>query len=368
MSMNGNKGGESTPIPDMRMVGHLSDSEIDGFRRSSLDPARLLVAGEHITECSICRSRILPDNILSAKLDHLQQEFMRHLTDEELAAWVDAGPVDDPHFVEAHLERCSSCRQELADLHGFQQKLKPARRSLNRSATWGVLAAAAVLIIAVVAQRKPAAAPDAARTTPVDMRRPEVAILPREVERAPILDQLFRPEGKLLGDDAQHAYHALSPVGIVTMSDRPQFRWEAIPGASDYVVGVYDKDFEKLVESPKIDSARWIPADPLPRGIRLSWQVTATVNGKPVRLPVPPAREAVFEVMSAETAKTINEARDLQHASPVELGLLYARAGALEDAEAEFAGTPDAKDLLESVRKLLRQTQNPVPTITKPAQ
>jgi hypothetical protein len=65
-------------------------------------------------------------SVLASKLTRLQQDFVRHLTDEELAAWTDAAEMADPAFVEAHLGRCASCRQELADLHAFQQKLEPS--------------------------------------------------------------------------------------------------------------------------------------------------------------------------------------------------------------------------------------------------
>jgi hypothetical protein len=355
MSLNGNNGPGSTPIHSMKMAEHLSDAEIEEFRRSSMDAAKLVFVSDHIVECETCRRRVMPASVLAAKLGHLQRNLVRHLTDEELTAWTDGEDVEDPAFVEAHLERCHSCRRELSDLHVFQQKLKPAAKQQKAMFAWAAVAAAAVLVVVAVVGRKPASAPRSASNRPAATRPAEIPLSPRTVERAAVLEELFRPEGQLLGEEGKRVYHALSPVGIVTMSDHPAFRWEAIPGATNYVVSIYDKEFRKVVESPKLNANNWTSTGPLPRGSRLSWQVSATVTGKSVRLPIPPAREAVFEVMNAEAAKAISDARDLRHAPPVELGLLYARAGALEDAEAEFSKTPDAKDLLESVRKLLQQ-------------
>ena len=131
------------------------------------------------------------------------------------------------------------------------------------------------------------------------------ALASGEVQRAPILNELFRPEGKLLGDSTQPAFRVLSPVGIVTASDRPLFRWAAVPGASDYIVSVYDGSFRKVAESPKLTTNQWQPTQPLMRGSRLSWQITAHAGEKEERFPSPPAREAIFEVMNSDTAKDI---------------------------------------------------------------
>src|SRR5579883_270796 len=354
MSANGNNSPESTPISNMRMAGHLSNAEIEGFRNATLDASQLLAVGDHLAECSSCRVRTMPEAKLTAKLSHLQQDLVRHLTDEEMIAWMDAREVDDAGFVEAHLDRCTSCRHELADLHEFQRRLKPVEKRQPVPLVWAALAAAALIVFALVTARRPAAPPASAKA-PVETHSAETAPVPRTVERAGILNELYRPEGQLLGEETKGAYHALSPVGIVVASDHPIFRWEAIPGATDYVVSVYDNDFRKVAESSKLKTNQWTPPAALPRGVRLSWQVAASVGSNLVRLPVPPAREAVFESLSAETANAIAEVRDAQHASPVQVGLLYARAGALEDAAVEFGKDPSAKDLLDGVKRLLQQ-------------
>ena len=255
-------------------------------------------------------------------------------------AWADAQSVAEPGFVQAHLGRCASCRSELADLHAFQARLKPPVRP--RAPFRWIALAAAIIILALLVGRKPSVP----GPLPVASAPPAPAVSALQVvERAPILDELYRPEGKLLGKTPQAALRALSPVGIVTASDRPVFRWEEVPGAAAYVVSVYDGNFKKVAESSKLSTNMWQPQEPLTRGMRLSWQVSARVGDRDELLPAPPAREAVFQVMNSESFAQIEHARGVEHASPVQLGLLYARAGALEDAETEFRKAPEAKEL-----------------------
>jgi hypothetical protein len=91
------------------------------------------------------------------------------------------------------------------------------------------------------------------------------------------------------------------------------------------------------------------------RGVRFAWQVAAQAGDKSELIPEPPAREAVFEVLDSKTFTEIERARDVEHSSPVALGMRYARAGALEDAETELRKTPEGEDLLRSVLKLLEK-------------
>jgi hypothetical protein len=77
--------------------------------------------------------------ILTLKIAHLQREFERHLTDEELMSWADAEQVEEPCFIQAHLIRCESCRQDLIGLNAFQAKLKSVRPSKLRLG-WSSLA------------------------------------------------------------------------------------------------------------------------------------------------------------------------------------------------------------------------------------
>src|SRR6185295_4741296 len=104
------------------MPEHLTDTQIEGFRGANLEAAELLRVTDHLAACNQCRERSIPNGVLSMKIAHLQENIDRHLTDEELIAWVDSSEVEDPESIEGHLETCSTCRQEVADLHAFQAK------------------------------------------------------------------------------------------------------------------------------------------------------------------------------------------------------------------------------------------------------
>src|SRR5437870_6589517 len=142
----------------MTMKDHLTDTQIQGFRQSKLDGAQLLLVSDHLAACNFCRERAIPNGVLSLKIAHLQQDFQRHLTDEELMSWADAEKVEDPEFVEGHLEGCPSCRQELAELHAFQARLKPKVRSKAPFA-WVGIAAAIVIVALVVTQKRTVPSP-----------------------------------------------------------------------------------------------------------------------------------------------------------------------------------------------------------------
>jgi hypothetical protein len=100
----------------------------------------------------------------------------------------------------------------------------------------------------------------------------------------------------------------------------------------------------------------------LARGQIYTWQLTASIKGKQIRAPLPPAPEARFQVLSQAEAEQLEKAHSEHADSHLLLGILYARAGALDDAERELtallAANPDsqlANELLSSVKQLRRR-------------
>jgi hypothetical protein len=125
-------------------------------------------------------------------------------------------------------------------------------------------------------------------------------------------------------------------MGTTVLSDQPGFRWRPAAGATRYVTAVFDEDFRKVAESPALTAVEWQPQAALPRGRILNWQVTATVNGSPVRAPQPPAPEARFEVVASETAAAIDAARREHPGNHLLLAVLLAKAGAVDEAMTEL--------------------------------
>ncbi|HVF43850.1 MAG TPA: hypothetical protein VM936_12595 [Pyrinomonadaceae bacterium] len=145
-----------------------------------------------------------------------------------------------------------------------------------------------------------------------------------------------------------------SPAGVVSRSDRPAFRWRPLRDAEGYTVKVYDADFRLVASSPRLSAAEWTPDKPLARGRVYAWQVAAKRNGEEVVAPAAPAPEARFRVLSRALDEELTRAERDARASRLALGVLYARAGLLEDAERELDAHLRANPRSAAARKLLR--------------
>jgi len=157
------------------------------------------------------------------------------------------------------------------------------------------------------------------------------------------------------------AFRLLSPVGTAVEVDRPVFRWEPLRGASTYTVVVsttdfQTTDFQEVASSPRLSATEWKPSRPLPRGAAYLWQVRALRDGQEVTSPKPPEPEARFRVLDPEQAAELSKARQT-YRSHLLLGILYAKAGLLDDAEKELEAlkglnqdSPFVKDLLNSLK------------------
>ena len=128
----------------------------------------------------------------------------------------------------------------------------------------------------------------------------------------------------------------LGPAGTVVESDRPTFRWSARQGASAYRVTVFDSRFDELADSGELTGTEWTPAKPLPRGVVLTWQITARTDQGLLRAPVPPAPEARFRVVDARTVADIDQLRGAAQGSHLLLAIAYNEAGMSEAAAAEL--------------------------------
>ena len=105
-------------------------------------------------------------------------------------------------------------------------------------------------------------------------------------------------------------------------------------GATGYVVEVYDPQFNLVATSPQQTGNSWTTT--LPRGNVYSWQVKAIKEGQEITSPRPPAPQAKFRVLDQTKANEIANAKRAYGTSHLTLGLLYADAGLLKEAEQEF--------------------------------
>lgn len=181
----------------------------------------------------------------------------------------------------------------------------------------------------------------------------------QRIEKSSQLQGLTRPPSALMGaNDQAPEFSVLEPGGNVLMSDRPTFRWSRMEGANGYVVEVYDDQFKLVSSSPQITTLSWTATTALPRGHVYSWQVKATKDGQETTSPRPPAPQAKFRVLDQAKANELTQAKRTYGSSHLALGLLYADAGLLREAEAEFRLLRRANPDSEIPRSLLRQTQS----------
>lgn len=177
------------------------------------------------------------------------------------------------------------------------------------------------------------------------------------IEKSSQLQGLTRPPSSLMGSDNQTGeFSVIEPLGNVLLTDRATFRWSAMEGATGYVVEVYDEKFTPAAASPELTDLTWTTT--LPRGHVYSWQVKAIKDGQETMSPRPPAPQAKFRVLDQAKANELANARRAYGSSHLTLGLLYADAGLLREAEQEFRLLQKANPDSELARNLLRQIQS----------
>lgn len=161
------------------------------------------------------------------------------------------------------------------------------------------------------------------------------------------------------GGQAGSSFDLVAPVGRVVREDRPVLRWRPLAGAVSYRASLVDSNFGVVAESMSTEATEWTLPAPLARGRTYYWQVTATLaGGGEVMTPRTPAPRARFRVLEQTAADELRRLEETAPESHLARGVLYARAGLVAEAEAEFrklvALNPRsqvARQLLQSVRR-----------------
>ncbi len=188
--------------------------------------------------------------------------------------------------------------------------------------------------------------------SPAGWQLAERALTSQTIERSPLLSELTRPEGTSRGRGGRsEMFSVIEPVGEVTISDRPTFRWSSLEGATSYTVEIYDEKLRRVEVSQPVAGHSWMVTQPLKRGRIYAWLVKTSKNG---RIEVsPPAQEARFRILDQARADELSAARRDYGSSHLALGLLYAQAGVLDEAEREFSALQRANPKSEIVNRLL---------------
>ncbi len=335
--------------PDANPPGHLTDQQIEFYRRGAAAPTELLDWDDHLTDCAECRERL--SDVAPAR---------------DLLRWAEGLPHTELE-PETNVVTPSTAA--------------PARTS-SRPLLWIPAAAAAALVLAffgwqairkknepaIVAENFRVVVRDAgaslalrddgtlvAPAAVTEAERPLIAAALRTgtLPSAPADPELISRPGVLRGVRGPSTFALLAPLGIAQLSDRPEFRWQPLDGARSYKVQIFDTDFREVASSGTLTATTWKPERPLARNKLYQWQVTAKRGGETVRAPAPPAPEARFRVVDEATAARIEAARP----SHLAVAILCAQAGLRDDARRELeamrADNPDS----DVVKKLLASLQ-----------
>ena len=171
----------------------------------------------------------------------------------------------------------------------------------------------------------------------------------------------------MLGDTAAAPkFKVVSPVDRVVSDDRPTFAWESMAAASGYRVRVYAGGYSKVAESPLLHGLSWQCPVALARGENYTWTVTASSSAGEVRTPAPPQPEAVFRVMDSGAAAGIESALRGPANGHLLLAVLYAKAGAVEEARTQLdllaAENPNSPVVAQMKASLDQATPSPIKT------
>jgi hypothetical protein len=195
--------------------------------------------------------------------------------------------------------------------------------------------------------------------SPADQERVRTALITGKVQGPSTLNSLSDASAPSMGRPEGSTFRLLSPVGRIIASDRPTFRWRPLAGAISYQVTIADPEdaYKEIASSPEIKDTRWKADRRLARGRVYVWQVIARTSNGEVKAPASDAPEARFKMLEQAKADEVARAKRVYAGRHLTMGIVYAEAGLLDEAEREFEAlvranpqSPVAKSLLSDLR------------------
>jgi hypothetical protein len=177
------------------------------------------------------------------------------------------------------------------------------------------------------------------------------------IQRPAILDDLAVERSATRGNAVNpSSFKLISPQQTVVIETTPVFKWEPLNGATGYKVQIASKSDWAGISSPNLSPAtlEWTPPTRLRRGATYTWVVKATTEKGDLIVPSSSEPERKFKVLGEGTFNTLKKLKR-QTGSRLALGLFYARAGAIVEAERELQLLADGNADSPLVRKWLDQ-------------
>jgi hypothetical protein len=349
---------------------HLTDATLRDFIAHRLPDGGLSAVDDHLSECGECRARAARLGVAGARLLELGTDLLApesHLSDDEIQRYAGGTlPRSERAALDGHLATCAICAGEIEDL-----KRWASARSGFRAPMY-VAAAAAVVLVLLGGFLLWRLLPD--RPLVVEATLPGLDSLPADVqarvkaalssgvaEPPESLTALIDPPEVLMGDVPPARFRLIEPLRTATLSDRPLFQWEALPGAEGYTIAVLDAELRPVAGQESVTDSRWTPPVPLPRDRAYVWQVTAHRGGESVTVPAPPSPMARFRVADERAAETIQDLSRVEPESHLLLGILCAQSGARSEAEFHLRQVPSTDPNAEVARRTLEALRSVPP-------
>ncbi len=362
------------------MTEHLTTRQASAWRDRSAEAEELLLLDDHLAGCAECRA-LVAQGLESSVLQVRKQFSSDHLTDAQLDDFALRRPL--PADVMRHIDECDDCRLDADDLRRHadsapevrtgkpEGKARPAIPSWLRSVAAAIAITALGLSVWLALNRRKTGEPEA-RPAASDPRDEFASNIP-----APYREEVLAAmkSGKLdipasiaataagpiqlrSAEVARPSFHVVSPLATAVVEDTPLFRWTPVAGAT-FTVSVYDDQFRLVTKSRALKETAWRPDRSLARGAVYRWEVKMVSGEHTESAPGTTEPEATFSVLGDADARRLADARAAMSNEPLAMGILYANAGALDDARRELSAAalgsdPARKSLSERLRGQLK--------------
>lgn len=184
------------------------------------------------------------------------------------------------------------------------------------------------------------------------------ALTAEAIKKPDVLDEFSEAEVSLrapTGD--QDSVRLVSPANTVIAEDRPLFEWVPSKTARAFRVEVGDARFHQVAKSEELPatSRAWTPPAPLKRGMVYTWVVRVLKDGTDGGSTS--ASSVKFKVLEEGKLRELNRLKT-NSKSHLALGVFYARAGMIAEAEREFQILAKENPRSPIAQKLLQEIQS----------
>jgi hypothetical protein len=348
-------------VPD-----HLTEEQLDQYRRGTVEPTELLRLDDHLTACAECRARL--EDIEGARnlarwsvgLTRYQQTDVETIAPPQvvrtIAQSITTPPITTPPITTPPANAPRRSRKHLIWIPAMAAAvliLFFARRTSGPNVEPLIAyvqdAGTTIGLDAAGVFHGPSTLDEADKNLLIDAFKSKslpLAALPSDLVTAP---------GTLLGTSTPDEFSPVAPLSVTLYTDRPEFQWQPLKGAITYEIQIFDNEFHEVDSSGTIKETKWTPVMPLTRGALYQWQVIANKKDGTERTPTPPSADAKFRVLDTRTFDRVEAARkDNNH---LLAAALLAKASmkdeALKELDALSAENPNS-DLVRQLSSALK--------------